>query len=111
VHAPRVRLRRGRRVFCTRLRVTPLTSWTVRERSKPLGKLAACYAILGACGTRNIVFRRMNQWRSTGTRTVGTCLDRGFTTNPRSRQALLLGRAMENEGRRLAERRSLGLVM
>ena len=28
---------RGRSVFCTRLRVTPLTSWTVRERAKPQG--------------------------------------------------------------------------
>ena len=26
-------------LFCARLRVTPLTSWTVRERAKALGKL------------------------------------------------------------------------
>ena len=40
--------RRGRSGFCTRLHVTPLTRWMVRERAKPLGRM------------------HVNHWRATG---------------------------------------------
>jgi len=69
----------GGALSCTRLRVTPLTSWTVRERVRTSGIDELCAAPCHPWHRGISPSMDKSLRRADGTRNVGACLDRGST--------------------------------